>query len=229
MTGDGPGVWSCLLRSQLRKAKEADAVIPKGEADGEGEADAFGAGEVDLAAVGADDAADDEEAEAGALGFGGEVGLEDVAHVIHGDAAAGVGEGDEDERLILGGGDAQDAFALHGLEGVFNDVVEGLLELPAVDLQQGEVGGELLLDEDFAVGDLGFQKGDGLFNKTVNILGARLEGGGADGAQELVDDGVQPGDLFFCDGDRLLQWGARFQRELAQAALHELEVDVQGV
>ncbi len=95
----------------------------------------------DVAAVFADDASDDEEAEAGAGGFGGAVGFEEAAHGFGGEAGAVVGDGDEEVGVVGKGGDVDDAVvAGDGLVGVAEEVVKDLLELVGIDEGVGEVG-----------------------------------------------------------------------------------------
>lgn len=87
----------------------------------------------------AEDAADDEEAEAGAGGFGGGVGFEEGAEFFRGDAGAGVGDADEDFVGVGRGGDGDGAAGCgDGLVGVFEEVEEGLFDLGGVE---GEAGG----------------------------------------------------------------------------------------
>ena len=66
---------------------------------------------------------DDGQAQAGALGAGGEIGLEDLVHFVGRDAGAVVGDGDDD-RIVLAvaGGDFDFAAAVHGFAGVLEQV-----------------------------------------------------------------------------------------------------------
>ena len=73
------------------------------ERDREGRAAAEGGADADVTAVGADDLVDDREAEAGAVGAGGEERLEDAGEIVGADAAALVLDLDRDE--VIGGGE----------------------------------------------------------------------------------------------------------------------------
>src|SRR5690606_31621165 len=91
------------------------------QVEGEGGAVAGVGDEVQTAAVGLHEAADDGEAEAGAaLALGGEVGLEDVGEHVGGDAFALVAHADGDEGregLVGGRGDEELAAVVGGVGG----------------------------------------------------------------------------------------------------------------
>ena len=180
-------------------------MIFEGESDGESEAFAEVAGEFDFAAVFANDASNDEQAEPASRGFGGEIRFEDFVHVVLENAAAGIGEADGEELGIGVGTDGKDPACLHGLEGIFDDVVESLFEMIAVDLDEGEIFAEDLFDEDIAVGDFGVEEGDGLAEEGVNIFEFFLGVSRADGAEELLDGGIEAGDFFEGDGEGFLE------------------------
>ena len=91
---------------------------------------------VDGAAVFFDGFAGNGEAEAGAGGFGGEVGVEDFGEELGGDAGAAVFDGDEDFGI--------DAVALQshtaaggGLQGVFDEVGDGAAQEALVAVEGG--------------------------------------------------------------------------------------------
>jgi len=149
----------------------------------------------------ADDAADDEQAKAGAALLGGEVGVEDFAHVLRGDSAAGILEGDGDVVFIAVCADMENAAGFHGLAGVFDDVVEGLLDLVAVEWKGREVFAELRLHENVAVLELRGEEGEGFADEGVEVLDGGIEGGGADGAEELGDDVIEAGNLLAGDAE----------------------------
>lgn len=125
---------------RFRCCEEADGAFGSREAEEDACAVVFLAFDFDFAAVFAEDSADDEEAEAGAGGFGGVVGFEERAHVFGRDADAIVFDGDA-EFVVGGAGADGDASAFSGecLIGVTNEVVEDLLELAGVDVGGGEL------------------------------------------------------------------------------------------
>src|SRR5919106_4007330 len=99
-------------------------------------------GDPQVAAVALDhDAPADVEAEAGALAdrLGGVEGLEDVGQDRLGDARAGVGDLDDQAVAVAAGADGQPALAvhaLHGVDGVLDQVGPDLVELAGVGRQQ---------------------------------------------------------------------------------------------
>jgi len=105
----------------------------------------------DFAAVFADDAADDEQAEAGAGGFRGTVGFEEAAHLLGRDAGAVIGNGDEEFRAGGVGADGDvAALAGDGLVGIAEEVVENLLELIGIDPRRGHFSGKPEIHADAA-------------------------------------------------------------------------------
>ena len=119
--------------------------------------------------------------------------------------AAGIGESDGEELGIGVGVDGQDSACLHSLEGIFDDIIEGLFELIAVHLDEGEIFAEDLFDEDIAIGDFGLEEGDGFGEEGVNIFEFFLGVRRADGAEELLDGGIEAGDFFEGDGEGFLE------------------------
>ena len=81
-------MWS-TSRLPIPCFQHSDAFVEIRKTNRERQAFAFVAFDGELAAVFADDSANDEEAQAGACGFRGEIGLEDVAEAFGGHAAAG--------------------------------------------------------------------------------------------------------------------------------------------
>ena len=88
------------------------------------------------------DAVDDGEAEAGAAGVGCEAGLEKVALLFVGHAGAGVGEGNGDGVGGGVGGNGESAAIRHGVNGIEDEVEDGLFDLGAVGGDEGKVGVE---------------------------------------------------------------------------------------
>ena len=184
----------------------------------------------DLAAVFADDAADDEEAEAGAGGFRGAVGFEEAAHLLGRDAGAVVGDGNQEIGFRGAGADPDHAvFPGDGLVGVADEVVENLLKLIGIDQGHGELRREIEIHGDAAGNDFRFEQGQGLAEDGVEVAAVAAGGGGADGVEELLEDGVEPLD-FLAGGVHVLGEAlAVGGGEAAEFPLHELEVDVEGV
>ena len=203
--------------------------VVAGEADGDFQAVAGVAFNDDFAAVGADDALGDHEAEAAAALLRGEVGFEDAGHGFLGHTAAGVGESDVDPFVVGTGADFEESALLHGFARVFDDVVEGLFELVLVDLENGESGGEVEFEEDVAGLEFGPEEFRGVADEGVEVVRGALQRGGADGAEELGDDGVEAFDFFLSHFERVKEGVLLFGGEFAQAAFEELEVDGEGV
>lgn len=117
--------------------EQADFFLDEREDEGDAGAFADAASDIDLAAVFADDATDDHEAEAGAHATGGEEGLKELIEVFGRDAFAGVSETDADFEVVEGGLNGEGAAVWHGLAGVADEVVEGLFDLVAVERHGG--------------------------------------------------------------------------------------------
>ena len=206
-----------------------DLAVVAGEADGDFQAVAGVAFNDDFAAVGADDALGNHEAETAAALLRGEVGFEDAGHGFLGHAAAGVGESDVDPFAVGTGADFEEAALLHGFALVFDDVVEGLLELVLVDFEDGESGGEVEFEEDVPGLEFGSEEFGGVADEGVEVVRGALQWGGADGAEELGDDGVEAFDFFLSHFERVKEGVLLLGGEFAQAAFEELEVDGEGV
>ncbi len=116
------------------------------------------------------------------------------------------------------------------MHGIFDQVVEGLLELVDVGGDERQRLAEFLLHDDVAVLDLRLQERERLAQGGVDADHGARGVRGPDGAEELVDDGVEPADLAAGDADRLEQIvvpgtvGA-----LAQVALEQLQVNIERV
>ena len=98
-----------------------------------------------------DDAPGDGQAQAGAVGFGGEERLEQARHILGRNADAVVFDGEPEVRPVAGAavglagaasgredvsGDREGAVRPHGFEGVKEEVHEGLLQLVIVAVQE---------------------------------------------------------------------------------------------
>ena len=102
--------------------------------------------ELNAAAMGADDALNDHQAQAGAFLLGGEKGVEDAVELFLGDAAAGVGHADPDAVSAFTRLEGEGAAFAHGLHGVFDEIDQHLLDLGGVKRRQGQLAGQARFD-----------------------------------------------------------------------------------
>lgn len=121
----------------------------------------------DAALVGVEDSAGGGEAEACAAGLGGEVGAEDFFLGVRVDSGPGVDDVDAYGAGLVGiegGGGAEDEFAwlvacgvggAHGLEGVEEEVEDGLLDVGGVDGGGEGARGEINAEADVLLFGLG--------------------------------------------------------------------------
>ncbi len=63
----------------------------------------------------------------------------------------------------------------------------------------------------------------------VEVGGFAARGGGADGVEELFEDGIEATDFLASGVEVFGEAFLRGEGEFAEFALHELEVDVEGV
>ena len=151
---------------------EADALFDAWEVEAHGGALALLAFDLDFAAVGADDAAHDEETEAGSGLAAGAEGLEEGAHEFGGDSGSLVLDGDDDLVCGVSGGDGELATgAREGLAGVAEEVEEGLAELVGIDREAWQAGVELQVDAHVVGGEFGFEGGEGFLDELVEVFG----------------------------------------------------------
>ena len=177
-----------------------------------------------------EDAADDEEPETVALGFGGAERFVHGAHDLVRDAGTGVGDDDADIVVIVSGLDVDAAvIAGDGLVGVADEVVEGLEELGAVCRELGERVTELQVDRNAAGGDFGVEGFDDLLDERVHVQGLALQAGGAHALQELVQQGIEP--LGFAQGgfEQGGEPGGIGLGKFCEFSLQKLEIEPQRV
>ena len=98
-----------------------------------------GAGGGDRAVVGADDGLDHGEPEAGAIGFGGDEGVEDFGKEFLWNSFAGVGDSELEIVIISLNGESESAAVGHSISGILNEIDEDLAELVGVRLDGGAV------------------------------------------------------------------------------------------
>ena len=108
----------------------------EGKEDGDDGAVGFGRGaglDADLAAVAFNELLGDKEADPGSDGASGsKEGFEDVGEILFGDAAAVVGDGEQDAGFLLASvldGDAQVSAGGQGVDGVGEEVGDNLHDL----------------------------------------------------------------------------------------------------
>src|SRR3569832_357764 len=103
----------------------------------------------DDAAVFLDDLLHDRKAEAGALGFGGDVGFEQLAQQLGGKTRTVVGDPQFDVRKIgvfdATGGEGNATVAAFGqrVERILDEIVEQLADAAGVDVDAGQLGIEV--------------------------------------------------------------------------------------
>src|ERR1700742_572393 len=97
--------------------------------DGHPYAFSFVAFDFDFASMFPNNSANDQQPEARTRGLSGEVGLKQFAHLALRDAASGIVERDRDIQVTLPGSDVENPAAFHGLKGILDDVIKGLLHL----------------------------------------------------------------------------------------------------
>jgi hypothetical protein len=223
-----------------------------GEFDAEGGAfTGFGL-DGDMAAVFFDDAAGGGEAEAGAALFGSEVGIEDAGEVVGGDANAGIGDVEDggifgldglDQEFSpslspaaggggtggdLGSGGAGLGFGRHSLNGVEEEVEEGLFEEVDIEGAERVFASERGMDAD--VGSLSLRKEeiDEFFDELIegDDLGAELDTAGV--AEEIVE-GLTEAVGFFFEGSEARQGAlARTAGDGGEIFFEELKIELES-
>jgi hypothetical protein len=172
----------------------------------------------------ADDAADDEESEAGAGAAGGGKGLEEFAHLLGADAFTSVGKADAHFKVGEGAADGEYAAIRHGLASIADEVVKGLFDLIGVERHGGHVGAEIELDGDLGAVGFGFEEAEGFIQQLLNLSALELRLCGADGGKKLLDDGVETADLTRGDVE-VLAHRITFAAHFFEAALEELQMN----
>ena len=175
--------------------EETDGFWASGEMEGDAGADSFAAFDFDFAAVLADDAADDEEAEAGAAFLGGEERLEDVAHVLGGDSGSCVADGDGRFVFIEIAAKSDRSAGRGGLGGVADEVVDRLFDLPAINPHEGKVLAQFEFETNPTVLDFRFEESDRLADQLIEVRGFEFRKARPDGGEELRNDEVEPFDF----------------------------------
>ena len=216
------------LDHRLRAAEQPDGAFGPGQVNDHAGAAVFLTFDFDFAAVFTDDPADDQQAQAGAGGFGRAVGLEDRAHDLGRDPAAIVLDGNPVFVVVAEGPHGETALVRReGLIGVADQIVEDLLELAGVDHGGRHGGGQIQLHDDVAGAEFGVEEPEGFPQCRMQILAFAARRGRAHGMQELLEDGVQPLDFRAGGGEVFLQRGAVAGGQLAELPAEQLEMDVQ--
>ena len=154
----------------------------------------------DGAAMFLDDALSDEQAQAGAVGLGGEKGLEQARHILGRDADAVIFDGEAEVRAVGGAGgfsglgagredvsgDGEGAVWSHGFEGVKEEVHEGLLQLVIVAVENVGRGLERTVQGNQFGVQLGLNEAEGMLE---DFMQADLAEGGSGGPGEVAHAG----------------------------------------
>jgi hypothetical protein len=209
----------CRIRWWRQKT---DPLVPQWKADAEFQSLAVMRDKVDFPAMFPHNTADNQEAQSRTSGFRCEVGLEDFAHVGWRDASAGVAESNPDKVVVGDGRDFQNTAGAHRLKSIFDDVEERLFDLCSVDLREGKVGAQILLNRDAPVLNLGREKVHALTDQSIDIFKTHLEVRGSDRPKKLLHDRVQSLDFPFRHLQRILEVIARGFRHFPQLAFKKL-------
>lgn len=164
--------------------------------------------ELEASAVVGDDPFGEGEAEAGAVGFGREEGVEETSLDVLGDAGAVVGDFEDDgvlggavEAGGMGEGTEGDmAVVGDAVGGVLDEVDEGLGELLVVSVDE-EVSGAGDGELDLFRGEGGLEEFEDGLEEVGDREGAEVGLGGAGELEELVDDAVESVEFEVDDGD----------------------------
>ena len=181
--------------------------------------------------MGPHDALDDMESEAAPVALGGDVGLENPIGKGWIDSAAGVADTDPDMGIIAPGNDPELPLASHRLKAVADHIVEGLADLVPIEGDRRKILARECLNDDSSVLDLLAEEVDALEHECVEVGGTRLQRGGADRLEEPRDDLIESRDLRAGNPHgfpKFLHPGL-VGCTLAEIALDELELDVEGV
>jgi hypothetical protein len=139
-------------------------------------------------------AIDEGEADAAALGLGGEEGLEDVRKVVVRDAVPGVGDPELQRGGIAGRHDSPTQTQLpalwHGLHGIDAEIPHRLAELLGIDTR-GQPLAELPHHLELGGQRAMLEEQHHLFQEIGEIDGVRRDGRGARVLQEVPDDAIE--------------------------------------
>jgi len=147
----------------------------EGEAEGEGGAFSYFAGDGQAAGVFVDDAFGHGEAEAGTAFFAGVIGVEDFFEGVGGDAFSGVDDINDGCPVLLRGAENELAACGHGLEAVDHEVENGLLDELGVDVGDEGFLGRLESQPRLLESGLGGEEIDEFFEERVEIGGMAVE------------------------------------------------------
>ena len=85
-------------------------------------------------------------------------------------------------------GHAQAAAAGHGFLGVQEQIEKDLLQLAGISVDEGQVLGQVEIDDDLRGLELVFEQGERVANDLVEVGLAELGGGGAGEVQQAIGD-----------------------------------------
>ena len=107
--------------------------------------------------------------------------------------------------------------------------MKNLLELTRVDHRVRHRCREVELDRDRARLEFGVQKLKGVVQDLVEVVALALRNGRADGAEELLEDRVEPADFIAGGGEAALEGLTLFLRQLTQLSVDQLQVNADRV
>lgn len=188
--------WQKALgRSGLGEREDELGSLAEGGVDG------------DPSLVGVEDAAGGGEAEACAAGLGGEVRAEDFLLRLRVDPRAGVDDVDPHGTGLVGfegGGGAEDEFAglvagrvggAHGLEGVEEEVEDGLLDESGIDVGGEGARGEVDAEANLLFFGLWGEEVGEFVEEGIEVGGVGIEAEFAGVFEEVGEDGTEAFDF----------------------------------
>ena len=142
--------------------------------------------------MGADDSIDDKQTQSRSRTLCGEVRIEDLAHLLLADAFACVDELDVEEDVVGEAADEKLSSVWHGLDGVLDDVEEGLRQLVWIAENRREWSIALVIDVDISRKNLVLHEGDGRRQELLDVDWLRGQWDWTHGRKEVLNDGIQP-------------------------------------
>src|SRR3970040_1025675 len=148
------------------------------------------AGDINLAAVFADNAVAYRQPEPGAaeVGLGGKERIENLVQVVPPDAHAAIVDLDFDDRIAGHGPNLEHAAIGHGIFGVQEKVQKDLLELAVVAVDGRQFRLQILEHADAAGLELVIEQQEGIFDHPVEVDFGELRARGAGEAEQVIDD-----------------------------------------
>ena len=166
-----------------------------GDADSKHGTAAFLAIDLDEPTVVIDDAFDDGETDAGAVGAGGEEGIEEVAHRLGRDTGAGIDDFEHPTAGCRFSHTDRDIGARGGgLDGVSDEVPQELTELGVVSLDDGTRLGAEIGDVDiFGAAAGAFSEEDDIASDATEVCLGDVGGFGSSEVEHIADEVIETG------------------------------------